>query len=436
MHYKSRLRMSLVLLIIVLLVLSCSTPLPTVISTSLPNHTQEVNSTPSIPFLTDPVEFTPTETPTVTAIPVPLLYAKVVSAGFMQTCAVTLSNGLKCWGNYVTNHPGDSSNNYHTYPEDIPGLENGVDDISSYGDFSCVLLTSGGVKCWGSNTYGSLGDDRASGDYSWDPVDVVGLSSGVNVITTGMYHVCALLQNGSVKCWGANAGGLLGNGTNYISTVPSDVIGLSSGVKDIAAGNNHTCALMVTGGVKCWGANGYGPILGSGFADTHYPVYAVVDVKGLSSGIVAITAGNDFTCVLLESGGVKCWGYNSGGYLGDGTEIDRPTPVDVINLNLPVVSLSAGDNSSCVLLNDGTIKCWGRNLLRQQGDELYLSSPTSIEVFSKIITAVSIGRTHTCAIMEDSAIMCWGLNDFGQLGVGTTDRLLPPTYVLCPDCQP
>jgi hypothetical protein len=213
MHYKSRFRMSLVLLILVLLVLSCSTPLPTVISTSLPNHTQEVNSTPSIPFLTDPVEFTPAETPTVTAIPVPLLYAKVVSAGFMQTCAVTLSNGLKCWGNYVTNHPGDSSNNYHTYPEDIPGLENGVDDISSYGDFSCVLLTSGGVKCWGSNTYGSLGDDRASGDYSWDPVDVVGLSSGVNVITTGMYHVCALLQNGSVKCWGANAGGLLGNGT-------------------------------------------------------------------------------------------------------------------------------------------------------------------------------------------------------------------------------
>ena len=141
---------------------------------------------------------------------------------------------------------------------------------------------------------------------------------------------------------------------------------LFTGVSAIAAGLNHSCMLTSTGGVQCWGANDYGQ-LGDGTLTTHL-ISDPVDVSGLSSGIIAIAAGGDNTCALTSAGGVKCWGRGSGGRLGNGGFTDKLIPVDVSQLGSGVSALAVGIQHTCALTTDGVVKCWGLNESGQLGD--------------------------------------------------------------------
>jgi len=300
-----------------------------------------------------------------------------IAAGGIHACALTAGGGVKCWGHNSYGQLGDGTTADRPTPVDVIGLTSGVSAIATDWFHTCALLDvahGGGVKCWGWNGNGQLGDGTTTDRPT--PVDVIGLTSGISVIAVGEYHTCALTASGGVKCWGYNGNGQLGDGklgfgSLFDSATPVDVSGLTSGVSTITAGGFHTCVLMDAvhgGGVKCWG-NMQGQL-----------IRTPIDVSGLTSEVSAIAAGKYHTCAQTPDGGVKCWGYNMQGQLGDGTTTYSATPVDVSGLASGVSAIAAGGYHTCALVESGGIKCWGYNTSGQLGDGTDIIRTTPVDV--------------------------------------------------------
>ena len=349
-----------------------------------------------------------------------------IATGWFHSCAVTSTGGVKCWGRNPDGQLGDGTKTDRNTPVAVSGLASGVTAVSAGSHHTCALTTAGGVKCWGSNDAGYLGD--GTNNDSNVPVDVSGLASGVTAISAGAYHTCALTTAGGVKCWGSNYSGELGDGTNNDSNVPVDVSGLASGVAAVAAGGRDTCAVTTTGGVKCWGENAFGQ-LGDG---TNNWSNVPVDVSGLASGVAAVAAGDAHTCAVTTAGGVKCWGDNLHGKLGDGTNTPSSVPVNVSGLASGVTAITAGKFHSCALTTAGGVKCWGSNYSGGLGDGTNMdrSVPVDVSGLASGVAAIGVGNGHSCALTTAGGVKCWGLNDEGQLGDGTYMERHVPVAVL------
>jgi hypothetical protein len=250
----------------------------------------------------------------------------------------------------------------------------GVSAVSAGGYFTVALKSDGSLWAWGQNSHGELGDGTTTDRHT--PVDVSGLTSGVAVTGAGGSHTCAVTTTGGLKCWGFNSNGQLGDGTTTRRLTPVSVSGLSSGAAAVAGGAYHTCALTTAGGAKCWGRNANGQLGDGTTTDRLTPV----NVSGLTSGVVAVATGGFHSCALTGAGAVKCWGRNSEGQLGDGTTADRATPVGVSGLGSGVVALDAGLYHTCALTNVGVVKCWGDNSYGQLGDGTTTNRLTPIDV--------------------------------------------------------
>jgi alpha-tubulin suppressor-like RCC1 family protein len=329
----------------------------------------------------------------------------------------------------------------------VSGLK-GVIAIAAGLNHNAALLSDGTVECWGDNTFAALGDGTSTGPETcangnpcaMTPVPVSGLT-GATAVTAGLGHACALLSGGTVECWGYNEYGELGDGMSKgpqtcvvgsCSTTPVAVSGLS-GVTAIAAGYDHTCALLPGGTVACWGDSEQGE-LGDGAAGpgTCTAMQACsttpVAVSGLS-GVTAIAAGGKHTCALLSGGTVKCWGDNDYGELGDGTIDQSATPVAVSGLT-GAIAIAAGAEQTCALLSDGTVVCWGDNSYGELGDgtwtgpqncKYYPCSMTPAPVTGlTAVTAIAAGGLQTCALLSGGDVECWGANTQGQLGDDTS----------------
>jgi alpha-tubulin suppressor-like RCC1 family protein len=355
--------------------------------------------------------------------------AAQISTGGFHTCAVSVGGGAKCWGHNAEGELGNGTTTASSTPVNVFGLTSGVAAISAGTFHTCALTTGGGAKCWGDNTDGALGNGSTTS--SSIPVDVSGLTSGVVAISAGASFTCAVTTGGGAKCWGNNFYGELGNGTMTSTLIAVDVSGLTSGVAAISAGNAfgmHTCARTTEGGAKCWGNNNWGQ-LGNGTATSSS---IPVDVSGLTSGVAAIVAGHYHTCVLTTGGGLKCWGINQLGQLGNGTTDNSSIPVDVSGLTSGAAGIWAGGLHTCALTTAGGAKCWGANDFGQLGNGItrLRSTPVNVSGLASGATAIVAGAYHTCALTTGGGAKCWGNNGEGELGDGTTRLTSIPVDVV------
>ncbi len=298
-------------------------------------------------------------------------------------------------------------------------------DITGGLEHTCAVVDSnpiqlglqGSVRCWGANLLGQLGNDFRT--FSPSPVAVTGLS-GVSQLGTGAAHTCVGLSVGQVRCWGDNSSGQLGNNTTTESSNPVAVTGLS-GAAQVAVGGFFNCALVAGGQARCWGDNTSGQLGNGTTTDSNTPV----GVTGLS-GATQIAARGIHACVLVPNGKVRCWGDNSSGQLGNGTTTNSSTTVAVTGLS-GATQIAAGVLHTCAIVTGGQVRCWGDNRFGQLGNNTTTSSSILVAVTGLSgATQIAAGDFHSCAIVAGGQVRCWGANSSGQLGNGgTTDRSTP-----------
>ena len=331
-----------------------------------------------------------------------------VAAGGFGGCGLTTTGAVRCWGGLAGALTGE--------------VVSGASAVAMSLDHACALTTTGGVKCWGGGGVGQLGVGAT--DFSTTAVDAAGLTSGVVGITAGGDHTCALTSNGGVRCWGSDADGQLGDGAVDDAGFPVEVAGAPTGLLGVAAGVERSFLITSSGAVKGWGNDREGQ-LGDGSVAARR---GLVDVVGLSSGVVAVAPSLSVSCALGAAGWVKCWGTNEAGEVGDGTTQPRPTPTDVVGLGSGVVALHCGSQAHCCAVTSiGEVKCWGRNTWGQVTSIAGTDVTTPVAVPVTGATAVALGAEHSCALVAGGAVQCWGLNSYGQLGGvavdGSSERL-------------
>lgn len=340
--------------------------------------------------------------------------ATAISAGIFTNCAVTTAGGALCWGQNNFGQLGNGSLTDSPVPVGVTGLDTGVAQIATGGRHTCALLVNGTVRCWGWNAAGQLGNNSTAN--SSVPVTVLGLSGAV-AISTAWAQSCAVLATGIVKCWGHNNSGQIGDGTLTSRITPVEVLGLNGAV-GIAAGLSHTCALINNGKIKCWGYNGYGQ-LGNG-ATIDKTTW--VEVLGINDAN-AIVTGAYHTCAKTNTGAAKCWGHNYYGQLGNGNSVTSTTPGIVSGLSTGVMQLTAShyNHSNCALLNDGSAKCWGDNSYGKlgSGDAVNKFIPTPVIGLAGPVNSITMGASSACARVK-GGVQCWGNNTYGEHGAGNT----------------
>jgi alpha-tubulin suppressor-like RCC1 family protein/V8-like Glu-specific endopeptidase len=311
-----------------------------------------------------------------------------------------------------------------------------IADVALGSQHTCLLDVAGSVRCWGGDSFGQLGDGatvRGSGASARHAYPLE-LGAYARAVVAGAFHSCAVLEGGDVRCWGSGNFGQLGLGerTNVGDNEhPSEspALHFASPVKQLVAGATHTCALLGDGTVRCWGDNAFGQ-LGLGTRvnvgdDEHASSAAAVQ---LPAAVVSLTAGQQHTCVLLEDGRVHCWGGNAVGQLGLGRsgnvgDDELPSSVGALDLGGAARALSAGARHTCALLADGTARCWGDNGSGQLGyghaqrigDDETPTSAGAARLGSGVLE-VKAADSRTCARYTDGSARCWGNDARGQLG--------------------
>ena len=322
---------------------------------------------------------------------------------------------------------------------------------------TCVVVATGAVRCWGADAAGQLGHDSAvnigDGTVSIKSAGDIPLGGQAIAVAAGTSDTCAVLTTGAVRCWGTGAGGRLGyNNTSNVGDPigPSileagDVpLGVGARATAITAGFRHTCALLTTGAVRCWGEDLRGELGHDSVAsigdDPTRSIESAGDVP-LGGKATAITAGDSFTCAVLTTGGVRCWGLGAHGRLGyngltnvgDGDPAGKSiVQAGDVPLQGKVTAIAAGAQHVCALMSTGGVRCWGAGSFGQLGYGSMANIGDGLGVLMQDLAdvplggkavAITAGGNHTCALLTSGAVRCWGEGTHGELGYGGQDNV-------------
>jgi len=341
-----------------------------------------------------------------------------LSARGDTTCTILENASLQCWGSNAASKLGSGSGGSTPTASDLGSGRTAVATAIGFYN-SCAILDDGSVKCWGQGNGGSSGSTMS-----------IGTGRIAVTITAGFDHACAILDNASLLCWGGNSNGQLGDGTTTTSTSPVSVdLGTGRTAAAVAAGHRHTCAILDNASLVCWGQNNNGQLGDGTTTDSTTPVY--VDV-GSGRYAVAISGGRYHTCAILDDASLKCWGHNGYGQLGDGSTTTTSTPVSVdLGSGRSAAALAVGKTHTCAILDDASLKCWGFGRNGELGTGSTSDSHTPVSVSfdaGRTVVAIAAGGGHTCAILDNLTVQCWGENGDGQVGDGTTTERTTPAY--------
>lgn len=357
----------------------------------------------------------------------PAWTAAQVEVGGLASFALTADGGVKSWGDNSVGELGDGTQTNRNAPVDAVGLPGAAVRLAAGSFHACAALAAGGAVCWGENQNGELGNGTPSPAHA-QPQTVAGLAGPVTGLSAGSAHTCALVSGGAVMCWGQNDRGQVGDGTSGNVRPQATAVTLGQAASAVTAGASHSCALLQDGTVKCWGDNYYGQ-LGTGTAMDEFD--SPTPVLGLAAGVKAVAAGSSHTCIITAGGGVQCFGHNASGELGDGSTNDSVTPRDVTGLAAGVLSIVGGGEHSCAILADQRLQCWGKNDQGQLGDGSKANRSVPTDLFGTLKARAASGRlTHTCALLLDGTPACWGFNHWGELGNGTDVDSATPVPVI------
>lgn len=387
-----------------------------------------------------------------------------ISAGNTHACVVLEGGRIKCWGrnNMGQLGLGDTENRGDDPGElgdALPAVDLGTDAraiaVTAGFDHTCALLTSGRVKCWGSNGSGKLGlgDTENRGDEPGEMGDALPtLSLGTDVrataIAAGAGHTCALLSDRRVKCWGRSTDRELGiddieargdEPGEMGDDLPSVDLAPATGALAVDAGNSHTCALLDTAQVRCWGNHDSGQTGGIDLPQVDLGTGRTVQSLGL---------GDLHSCAILNGGDIKCWGRNASGQSGvgnttyygygvNGEPIGDELPVVDVGTATVAVQVRGGREHTCALLADGTVRCWGNGPALGLGSSLAGGSlgddPGEMGASLPVVqlpngvgaVALDAGSFHTCVLTDDDQVACWGQDLYGQVGGGGGAAYVP-----------
>ena len=279
---------------------------------------------------------------------------------------------------------------------------------------TCALTPTGQAQCWGSSSYGQLGDGSTATRLV--PVAVVGDLS-FRQVTGGSSHACALTGDGTAYCWGANGAGQLGDGSTTDRLVPTPIATVIRFI-EITAGASHTCGLTRTGSAYCWGGNDAGALGDGSWSDRNVPT----PVAGGRS-FTELRAGGFHTCAIAAGSDAYCWGWNNFGQLGDGTTTTRNVPTAIAN-GIEFDQIESYSYHNCALTGEGRAYCWGSI---DNGGLVPTAVPGG-QTFASLSDG-GVRGTHTCAVSTSGPTFCWGVNDYGQVGDGTNIRRAQPTRI-------